>query len=140
MKRNGAWYYRRRVPTPLVQTFGNFIQFSLHTASKKLAIRQREMLDVEWTRKFDAAEIALKGEAARTEPTSVAQARALTEAEAIERVRAYVERTDDRRRTNAIAASSLDRHERGEWLQNLEIELVIARDRGPDYDHHACID
>jgi len=139
MKRKGAWYYRRRVPTPLVQTFGNFIQFSLHTASKKLAIRQREMLDVECTRKFDAAEVALKGEAARTEPISALQARALTEAEAIERVRAYVEQTDDRRRKNALAASSLDPHERDEWLQNLEIELAIARDRAADYDHHACI-
>ena len=102
MKRNGAWYYRRRVPTPLVPKFGDFIQFSLHTVSKKLAIRQREMLDVEWTRKFEAAEVPLKGEAARTEPISAAQARVLTEAEAIERVRIYVEQTDDRRRKNAF--------------------------------------
>ena len=47
-RKNGAWYYRRRVPPLLVREFGKFVQCSLHTASKKLAIRRREELDFEW--------------------------------------------------------------------------------------------
>ena len=139
MQRNGAWYYRRRVPTPLILKFGKFIQLSLHTASKKLAIRQRELLDVEWSKTFDEADARLRGTKTQTEQSPPTQPKLLTEAEAIERVRAYVEKADENRRNGDLTADHLDPHERGEWLKELELGLAIARDRAPNYDHHEHI-
>jgi hypothetical protein len=138
-KRGVAWYYRRRVPKNLRPAFGEYIQHSLGTTAKKTAIRERELLDVEWSKKFEEAEAALKGAATQTEQPTPNQGRVLTEAEAIERVRAYVEKTDERRRKDALAADPLDPHERDEWLKELELELAIARDRAPHYDHHAHV-
>jgi hypothetical protein len=134
-KRGGVWYYRRRVPTPLVRTFGKtFIQFSLDTTSKKVAIRRREVLDVEWTKKFDEAEAAQRRSAGQAGQSSVARKRVLTEAEAVERVRAYVQEEDERRRKDALIADPLDLEERSEWEKELQIDLAIAMGRARDYD------
>jgi Domain of unknown function (DUF6538) len=139
-KRSGVWYYRRRVPTPLVPIFKkNFIQLSLGTPFLKQAVKKRELLDVEWTKKFEETEAALRGPLTQTEQPPPTQLRVLTEAEAIERVRAYVEKTDERRRKDALTADPVEPHERNEWLKELELELAIARDRAPQYDHHAHI-
>jgi hypothetical protein len=138
-KRGAAWYYRRRVPTHLRRNFGVFIQKSLGTTSKKTAIKNREILDVEWSKKFDEAEAALNGAATQTEQPTPNEGRVLTEAEAIERVRDYVEKTDARCRKDALAADPFDSQERDDWLKELELELAIARDRAPQYDHHAYV-
>jgi integrase len=133
-KRGAAWYYRRRVPTHLRRAFGVLIQHSLGTTSKKTAIKTREILDVEWSKKFDAAEAAQRPSARHAVETSLIQKTVLTEAEAVERVRAYVERDDERHRKDALAADPLDLEERSEWEKELEIELAIARGRARDYD------
>jgi hypothetical protein len=133
-KRGAAWYYRRRVPTRLRRAFGVFIQHSLGTTSKKTAIKNREILDVEWSKKFDAAEAAQRPSTRHAVETSPIQKTVLTEAEAVERVRAYVEREDERRRKDALTADPLDLEERRECEKELEIDLAIARGRARDYD------
>src|SRR5271157_4695273 len=97
-KREGAWYYRRRVPKTVQSAIGKkVLQFSLGP-SKKIAIRDRERLDVEWSKKFDEAEAAQKPSTGQAVRSSAAQKRVLTEAQAVGRVRAYVEKEDERRR------------------------------------------
>src|SRR5437764_5317917 len=57
IRRNGVWYYRRRVSMPLVAMFGKkVIQFSLNTSSLKEAKKRRAAEDLKWTTQFDAAE------------------------------------------------------------------------------------
>jgi hypothetical protein len=132
-KRGAAWYYRRRVPTHLRRAFGVLIQQSLGTTSKKTAIKNREILDVEWSKKFDAAEAAQRPSRHAVE-TSLIQKTVLSEAEGVERVRAYVEREDERHRKDALTADPMDLEERSEWEKELEIDLAIARGRARDYD------
>jgi hypothetical protein len=56
-RRDGVWYYRRRVPTPLVPKLGKkVIQFSLETSSLKEAKKRRAAEDLKWTTRFEAAE------------------------------------------------------------------------------------
>ena len=134
LKRGGAWYYRRRVPKHLRPAFGEYIQRSLGTTAKKTAIRKRELLDVEWSKKFDQAEAAQMPPAPQAVETFPGQKKVLTEADAVQRVRAYVEREDERRRRGDHAAEPLDPHERREWEKELEIDLAIAKGRVRDYD------
>ena len=48
LKRGGAWYYHRRVPKTAQSAIGKkVLHFSLG-ANKKIAIKKREDLDVEW--------------------------------------------------------------------------------------------
>jgi hypothetical protein len=133
-KRGAAWYYRRRVPSHLRPTFGVFIQKSLGTTSKKTAIKNREILDVEWSKRFDAVEAAQPLSNRHAVETSPIQKTVLTEAEAVERVRAYVEREDECRRKDALSADPQDLEERSEWEKELEIDLAIARGRAREYD------
>jgi hypothetical protein len=139
-KRGGAWYYRRRVPKHLQAVIGTpVIQVSLNTASKKAAIKLREIRDVEWSAKFAKVEADLKGSATTSGQTPAAQRKALTEPVAIELVQQYVEETDKRRRDSAVAHPPLNSEERLEAEQNTQIELAIARDRAPAYDHEEVI-
>jgi hypothetical protein len=134
LRRGGAYYYRRRVPKPVQSAIGRkVLQFSLGP-SKKIAIRKRELLDVEWSKIFDEAEAAQRPSTRQAVETSPIQKTVLTEAEAVERVRAYVEREDERRRKDALTADPLDSEERIEWEKELQTELSIARGRARDYD------
>ena|SRR5271166_5419154 len=107
LERGGAWYYRRRVPKSAQSVIGKkVLQFSLGS-SKKAAIRERERLDVEWSKKFDEAEAAERPSTELSVNSPAAQKRVLTEAEAIQRARAYVEKEDERRRKDSGQGSSV---------------------------------
>jgi hypothetical protein len=55
LRRNGVYYYRRRVPLHLVEKFGKkVVQASLHTTSLKEAKKRRTLRDLEWDAKFAA--------------------------------------------------------------------------------------
>ncbi len=57
VRRKNVWYYRRRVPDHLVGRIGRpVIQYSLKTADKKTAKQRREIEDVKWSARFEAAE------------------------------------------------------------------------------------
>jgi integrase len=130
IKREAVWYYHRRVPK-LVQTIigRQLLHFSLGTPHKKIAIRKRELLDVEWRKKFDEAEAAQRPSARQGVETPAAHKRVLTEAEAHQRVQAFVEKEDERRRKGELTAAPLDEDERREWEKELELDVAIAQGR-----------
>jgi hypothetical protein len=93
-RRNGVYYYRRRVPLHLVGTFGKkFVQVSLHTTSLKEAKKQRTLCDLEWDAKFAACSSPADGGNALAVQTS-ALAQPFSETELVQLVRDYVARRD----------------------------------------------
>ncbi len=53
-RRKGVYYYRRRVPQPLVKEIGkNFIQHSLNTKCLAKAKKLRALNDLKWDARFD---------------------------------------------------------------------------------------
>lgn len=59
IKRNGVYYYRRRVPQHLISALGkDFIQHSLKTKNHSKAAKLRAIADVEWDAIFQNAEDA----------------------------------------------------------------------------------
>src|SRR5579862_9324200 len=56
---NGVYYYRRRVPLPLVEKIGmKVVQISLHTTNVKEAKKRRTMCDLQWDARFEACSIS----------------------------------------------------------------------------------
>src|ERR1700751_1523367 len=85
-RRDGVYYYRRRVPLQLVAKFGKtFVQVSLHTSNLKEAKKRRTLCDVEWDAKFDAISSPVNGSGGRTVHTQP-----LSEIELVQLVRDYV--------------------------------------------------
>jgi hypothetical protein len=98
-RRNGVYYYRRRVPLPLVSNFGKkFVQVSLHTTSLKEAKKRRTLRDLEWDAKFGAASSPANGDNGPAVPTT-SLAQPLSESELLRLVRDYVARQDRRQET-----------------------------------------
>ncbi len=96
VRRQGVWYYRRRVPTHARAALGrSVIQFSLKTTQKGEAKKLREAYDVRWSAEFERAEAA-----GRADPDVGAHAGkcgdAVTEPLAIRLVRDYVAQLDRR--------------------------------------------
>ena len=89
-RRNGVYYYRRRVPLDLVGKIGKkVVQFSLHTTSRTQAKKLRTLRDLEWDAKFAACSQSAAGpDDAQT------SAQPLSETELVQLVRDYVERLD----------------------------------------------
>lgn len=57
IRRKGTWYYRRRVPTALLETVGRkYFQFSLNTSDLKEAKKRRDVEDLKATHHFELAE------------------------------------------------------------------------------------
>ena len=55
-RRKATYYFRRKVPLDLVETFGKKreVSFSLKTKERGEALRLLALADVEWNEKFDA--------------------------------------------------------------------------------------
>jgi len=98
LRRNGVYYYRRRVPLPLVKKLGRkFVQVSLHTTSLKEAKSLRTLRDLEWDAKFAAYCHSAAG------PDGVqASAQPLAKTELVQLVRDYVERRDQLARKREV--------------------------------------
>jgi len=57
VKREGVWYFRRRVPQHLIAALGKkVIQFSLRTSNKSEAKKRREIEDLKWSAHFSELE------------------------------------------------------------------------------------
>src|SRR6516225_9485752 len=93
-RRNGVYYYRRRVPLHLVKKFGKeFIQHSLDTTSLAEAKKRRALRDLQWDARFDALEDASPPpKSAKSLPT--VNSTKLSDGELLRLVREYVERKD----------------------------------------------
>jgi len=86
MKVKGTFYYRRRVPKPYVELLGkNIIKDSLKTSLAKEAASRRALKDVEYDTLFASFDDKIE---AKLNPP------AMTQADAVEFVRAFVEEND----------------------------------------------
>src|SRR6516165_4484646 len=90
LRRNGVYYYRRRIPAHLVSALGRkFVQQSLDTTSLAQAKKLRTVKDLEWDAQFEAAE--KKAAPSNSGPNGAHQAKtsALSEREVADLVREY---------------------------------------------------
>src|SRR5437016_768550 len=94
LRRQGVYYYRRRVSRDLVAAVGSkFIQFSLGTKSVAEARKLRTAKDLEWDARFNsyAKQLASHSQVAGSTPPNIP---APSEEEVVQLVRAYVEQMD----------------------------------------------
>jgi integrase len=94
LRRNGVYYYRRRVPLQLVEKIGRkVVQVSLQTTNLKKAKKLRTLRDLEWDARFEAYSISnVDGESLGVQMTALFQP--LSETELVGLVRDYVDRHD----------------------------------------------
>jgi hypothetical protein len=93
-RRNGVYYYRRRVPLHLVDKIGKkVVQESLHTTNLKEAKKRRTLRDLEWDARFAACSSPANG-ADGPEVHTTALGQPLSDGELLRPIRDYVERRD----------------------------------------------
>jgi integrase len=135
LRRNGVWYFKRRVPKDLIGVLKiKTVQFSLGTPFTKIAIKKRERADVEWTARFDEARAKLKsGGKVSSEPVPNAQ-RPLTRPLAMRLVQEDVDRRDRLREEAGRSEPPLDGAAFVEARKEIEGDLHIALGRARHYD------
>jgi hypothetical protein len=123
-RKNGVYYYRRRVPLHLVAQFGKkFVQFSLHTTNLKEAKKQRTLRDVEWDTKFAACSSTSNGGACPTVTSALGQP--LSETELLQLVRYYIARQDQLARKRDVTDYPENPTQRAEMTIEAEAESQI---------------
>ena len=101
--RKGVWYYRRRVPEHLVGMIGKtVIQHSLDTKVFKQAKRLREVKDVEWSARLEAAETGPEQMSSPEDAPTERSQRALPDSQLAQLVFDYVGRMDARYQTREV--------------------------------------
>jgi Phage integrase family len=128
-RRNGVYYYRRRVPLQLVAKFGKkFVQVSLNTKDFKEAKKRRTLRDLEWDAKFAALSSPANGgdvPALQTSPL----AQPLSENELLQLVRDYVARQDQRARKQETVHYPENPAQRAEMMIEAEWEGQTLQER-----------
>lgn len=137
-RRNGVYYYRRRVPLHLVTAIGKkVVQVSLHTTSFKEAKKRRTLRDLEWDARFEAAAVVGPVDAVNQESKSAALGEPLDESACLELVRNYVERHDREARKREAKVYPITAEERTEMQIEAEIEAQSLR--AQDDLHHQWV-
>jgi hypothetical protein len=96
-RRNGVYYYRRRVPLSLVDKLGRtFVQLSLNTTSSKQSRKLRAIKDLEWDAQFEDAEKIAASGLSTGHPGAGPKSPPPSERDLVQLVRDYVERMDKR--------------------------------------------
>ena len=120
-RRNGTYYYRRRVPDFAVDAIGrSIIQYSLKTTDKREAKKLREFADLEWTARFERAR---EGGSHSENPD---QADRRIDVAAL--VRDYVERRDQAARKRLEQDPPISREEVEELKVDAEMDLSSLGD------------
>jgi hypothetical protein len=128
-RREGVYYYRRRVPLQLVAKFGKkFVQVSLHTTSLKEAKKRRTLLDLEWDAKFAACSSPSNGGGAPAVQTS-ALTQPLSETELVQLVRDYVAWRDQLARNREVTDYAENPAQRAEMTIEADVESQILTSR-----------
>ena len=128
-RRNGVYYYRRRVPLHLVAKFGKkFVQVSLHTNNPKEAKKLRTLRDLEWDAKFAACSSPANGGDGPAVPTT-ALAQPLSESDLRQLVRDYVARRDQLARKREVTDYPENPAQRAEMTIEAEVESQILTSR-----------
>ena len=108
LKRNGVWYFRRRVPLHLVTLFGaKVVQCSLGTSDLTEAKKRRTIKDLKCDAQFESLE---HGAAVGSETGEVLDKPVVSP---VQLVRDYVDRMD--RRSAARLAEDVDDGPREPW-------------------------
>jgi integrase len=128
-RRNGVYYYRRRVPLQLVAKLGKkFVQVSLHTTSLKEAKKRRTLRDLEWDAKFAAlSSPAHGGDDPAVQTPALTQP--LSENELLQLVRDYVARQDQLARKREVTDYPENPAQRAEMAIEDELESQILQSR-----------
>jgi integrase len=138
LRRNGVYYYRRRVPLHLVNTIGKKVgQVSLHTTSLKEAKKRRTLRDLEWDARFEAAAAVGPADAVNQESQLAAPGEPLDESACLELVRNYVERHDREARKREAKVYPITVEERTEMQIEAEVEAQSLR--AHDDLHHQWV-
>jgi hypothetical protein len=128
-RRNGVYYYRRRVPTHLIEALGKkTIQFSLGTSNLSEAKKQRAAEDLKWSTQFETVEKSLSSKDASVNG-SPATVSALSTAEVIRLVQEYVERTDRRSQEKFIEDPPETEQQKADIKADIEQGQQILRNR-----------
>jgi len=128
-RRNGVYYYRRRIPHHLVVKLGKkFVQASLHTTSLKEAKKLRTLRDLEWDAKFAACSSPANGGDGPAVPTT-SLGQPLAEHELLQLVRDYVARQDQRARERETVDYPENPAQRAEMTIEAEVESQILQSR-----------
>ena len=129
-RRNGVYYYRRRIPHHLVSKFGKkFVQVSLHTTSLKEAKKRRTLRDLEWDAKFAACSSPVNGGDGPAAPAT-AHGHPLSQDELLQLVRDYVARQDQLARERGTIDYPENPAQRAEMT--IEGEFVVQTLREPN--------
>jgi integrase len=128
-RKNGVYYYRRRVPLPLVKKFGKkFVQVSLHTNNLKEAKKRRTLRDLEWDAKFAACSSSANGgDDPAVQTTSLGKP--LSENELLQLVRDYVGRQDQLARQQEVTDYPENPAQRADMTIEAEVESQILTSR-----------
>jgi integrase len=138
LRRNGIYYYRRRVPLHLVNTLGKkVVQVSLHTTSFKEARKRRTLCDLEWDARFEAATTVGPADAVNEQYQLAAPGGLLDESACLELVRNYVERLDRQAREREAQGYPITAEERTDMQIEAEVEAQSLRAR--DDLHHQWV-
>jgi Domain of unknown function (DUF6538) len=129
LRRNGVYYYRRRVPLHLVEKLGRkVVQLSLNTASFKEAKQLRAIKDLEWDARFHQLEANDSTVTADTPKAKNAKS-PLPESELLRLVREYVERKDIEAQ-NWFSSDPPDSEcQKAEMIMDVETEAQITGHR-----------
>src|SRR5215831_5835001 len=118
LRRKGVYYYRRRVPSPLIDKFGKkFVQLSLHTTSFKEAKQLRTVKDLEWDARFEAANTETSPTA--DAPTPKTATSPLAQPELLRLIREYVERKDSEARSRFASNPPESEREKAEMIKEV---------------------
>ncbi len=126
LHRDGVYYYRRRVPEPLVSKLGKkVVQFSLGTSNLAEAKKRRDVANLKWTTRFEA--LASDSQSVADAVPGDGPAQVLSEAEAVRLVQQYVEQTDAKNRQRLMADPPETEAERAAMKQDAEMERQTLR-------------
>lgn len=130
-RRDGIFYYRRRVPTHLVKALGKkTIQFSLETSNLSEAKKRRAAEDLKWSTRFETAEKSLTSKAAPAKNgPPIADTPPLSAREVIRLVQEYVEQTDQRLHDDFMGDPPESEEQRADIKADIEYGQQILRSR-----------
>ena len=128
-RRHGVYYYRRRVPLPLVKIVGKkVIQHSLETRSFNEAKKRRTLYDAQWDVRFEAYAVEGPDDGAIPVQTS-ARPRPMSDTELVTLVRDYVERHDRQAAKQHASCHSISPQEAAEMKLEAELQAQTLRAR-----------
>lgn len=126
LKRGNRWYFRRRVPTHLVDKAGTpVIQYSLDTSDKAEARRRARIEDLKADKWFDELEAGTA--VAASDRSNLTAPRRVSLDELVEHARDLVDKEDQRRARRLLVDPPDDEDQRRDMLEDVGTERTIIQ-------------